>query len=131
MEISTQTLLMEIKKCHPVYEYKAKITNVVDGDTFDFEIDLGFGISYKNRLRLYGVDTPEVRGEERIEGLRVKDHLIKLIEGKDVILKSKKWRGKYGRFIAEVKFRRFTGDVFGTDLGNYLVTEKMARRVDY
>ncbi len=48
-----------------MYNYNAKITNVVDGDTFDFEIDLGFGITYKNRLRLYGVDTPEVRGSER------------------------------------------------------------------
>ena len=79
---------------------------MVDGDTFDFEIDLGFGITYKDRLRLYGVDTPEVKGKERIEGLQVKRHVIKLIEGKEVKLISHKWKGKYGRFVATVAARQ-------------------------
>jgi len=112
-----------------MYEYKAKITNVVDGDTFDFEIDLGFGITYKNRLRLYGVDTPEVRGSEREEGLRVKDYVKQVIEGKDVLLKTKKWKGKYGRYIAEVIYVNST-DV-EVNLSYVLVDLDMARWVDY
>ena len=44
-----------------MYEYKCDITRVVDGDTVDAEIDLGFDIIFKSRIRLYGIDTPESR----------------------------------------------------------------------
>jgi len=111
-----------------MYEYKAKITNVVDGDTYDFEIDLGFGITYKNRLRLYGVDTPEVRGSERKEGLRVKAFVKQLIEGKEVTLTTRKWKGKYGRYIASVLIH---DDFTHPDLADRLVVLKMAKKVDY
>lgn len=124
-----------------MYEYKAKITNVVDGDTFDFEIDLGFGITYKNRLRLYGLDTPEVRGSEREEGLRVKDYVKQLIDGKEVILITRKWKGKYGRYIAEVLFTGKEGHVryaspdgetiLYTNLTDHLIDHNMARRMNY
>ena len=113
-----------------MYEYKALITNVVDGDTYDFQIDLGFGITYNDRLRLYGVDTPEVRGVERPQGLAVTEQVKKLIEGKEVLLKSKKWKGKYGRFVAQVMF--YTDTEFDPlDLGNYLLNKGMAKKVDY
>ena len=42
-----------------MYEYSAKIRRVVDGDTVDITLDLGFDILYNNRIRLYGIDTPE------------------------------------------------------------------------
>jgi len=112
-----------------MYEYKAKITRVVDGDTFDFVIDLGFGITYKDRLRLYGVDTPEVRGLEKPEGLAVKEQVKKLIEDKEVTLFSHKWKGKYGRYIASVSFTREDGST--KNLSQYLVERGMAKRVDY
>ena len=54
------------------YIYDAKILRVIDGDTFDFEIDMGFSIRIKERMRLYGIDTPETRDTERSEGLKVK-----------------------------------------------------------
>jgi len=113
-----------------MYEYKAIITRVIDGDTYDFLIDLGFGITYKDRLRLYGVDTPEVRGVERPQGLAVKEQVIKLILGKEVTLISHKWKGKYGRFIAEVRIWNEFDDI-PYDLGNYLVQHNMAKKVDY
>jgi len=95
----------------------------------DFEIDLGFGIRYDGRLRLYGVDTPEVRGDEREEGLRVKAYVKELCEGQQVILKTKKWKGKYGRYIAAVWIIGVPGN--GFDLSSHLIDNGMARRVDY
>jgi len=112
-----------------MYEYEARITNVVDGDTFDFVIDLGFGITYSSRLRLYGVDTPEVRGEEKKEGLVVKDYVESLFEIQpEVTLRTKKWQGKYGRYVAEVILKdHYTHK----NLGERLVFMGMAKKVDY
>jgi len=116
-----------------MYEYKAKITNVVDGDTYDFVIDLGFGITYKDRLRLYGVDTPEKRGLERAEGLAVTEQVKKLILDKEVTLRTHKWKGKYGRFVAEVfvVLGQQVGEDVIMNLGDHLVKNSMAVRVDY
>ena len=51
-----------------MYEYNCKIRRVVDGDTVDVDIDLGFGIVYANqRIRLYGIDTPESRTRDPYE----------------------------------------------------------------
>jgi len=122
-----------------LYEYKALIYNVVDGDTMDFEIDLGFGIRYEGRLRLYGVNTPEVRGPEKERGLIVKEYVRDLLEGHEVVLQTVKWKGKYGRYIAKVMFeeRISTGDsgtipvTTLTNLSDHLVHKGMAKYVDY
>jgi len=118
-----------------VYEYKATITRVIDGDTFDFTIDLGFGLSYRSRLRLYGVDTPEVRGPTKLLGLKVKHWVESKIGGKEVLLQTVKWKGKYGRFIAKVWYTEPSTMVEGMldrhNLSNVLVSKSMAKEVDY
>jgi len=103
METSTQTLLIEIKKCDPMYHYKATIVDVYDGDTFTFIVDLGFSITVKEKIRLSGVDTPELRGEERELGLKVRDYVEKLILNKECEITVFK-KGKYGRYIARVMY---------------------------
>ena len=51
-----------------MYEYKCKLVKVVDGDTIDVDIDLGFGVWMRNqRIRLYGIDTPESRTSDKVE----------------------------------------------------------------
>jgi len=88
-----------------MYEYRAIVKKVYDGDTITVDIDLGFDIWMKNKsIRLAGIDTPEIRGEERPEGLVVKDIVLKMIPvGSEVILKTEKdATGKYGRYLAEV-----------------------------
>ena len=50
-----------------MFEYRVKITRVVDGDTVDAELDLGFNIIYKERIRLMGIDTPESRTRNKVE----------------------------------------------------------------
>ena len=62
-----------------MYEYNCEIKRVVDGDTVDVIIDLGFDIFYKSRVRLYGIDTPESRTrnkDEKVRGLMSKQYLI-------------------------------------------------------
>jgi micrococcal nuclease len=86
-----------------MYVYKAKIVKVYDGDTVTAVVDLGFGITNKIKIRLYGIDTPEIRGDERPDGLVSRDRLRELILDKEVIIKTIKDRtGKYGRYLAEI-----------------------------
>jgi micrococcal nuclease len=89
-----------------MYEYKCKVKKVVDGDTVDVTIDLGFDIAYSSRVRLYGIDTPESRTrdkDEKARGLMSKDFLVKELSKGDVVIKTKKdKKGKFGRILGEL-----------------------------
>ena len=92
-----------------MYEYRVKkVLKVVDGDTIDVDIDLGFDISYTQRVRLAGIDTPESRTTDKVEkalGLEVKEKLKKAIDAaKDVVIKTEKPDSseKYGRILGWV-----------------------------
>ena len=89
-----------------MYEYFVKnVTNVVDGDTIDVVIDLGFDIMFASRVRLAGIDTPESRTTDKAEkilGLESKEHLKKqLKDAKSVVIKTEKMNSseKYGRIL--------------------------------
>ena len=90
-----------------MHEYKVKIIKVVDGDTVDVDIDLGFGIWLKKeRVRIMGIDTPESRTSDKVEkvfGLAAKARLISLL-GAEAILqtqvhKGEDMKGKFGRIL--------------------------------
>ena len=90
-----------------MYEYKATIRRVVDGDTVDVTLDLGFNIMYNIRIRLLGIDTPESRTrdlEEKKRGLAAKDRVKELCPvGSSVTLKTTKdGRGKFWRILGEI-----------------------------
>ena len=90
-----------------MYEYKATIRRVVDGDTVDVTLDLGFNILYNSRIRLHGIDAPESRTrdlEEKKRGLAAKDRVKELCPvGCTVMLKTTKdGRGKFGRILGEI-----------------------------
>ena len=88
-----------------MYEYKLKrIIKIYDGDTITVELDLGFGVSKIEKIRLSDIDTPEIRGEEREEGLISRSFVVeKLTNAEDIVIKTFKDRkGKYGRYIGEV-----------------------------
>jgi len=86
-----------------MYHYKAHIKAVYDGDTVTAVVDLGFLHYQEMKLRLFGIDTPELRGEEREEGLVVRDILRGLILDKEVEIHSyKDKQGKYGRYLATI-----------------------------
>ena len=90
-----------------MYEYQCKIVKVIDGDTTDVDIDLGFGVWLKKqRIRFYGVDTPESRTsdeEEKVFGLLAKEFVERqLAVGSTQVLRTKKdGVGKYGRILGE------------------------------
>ena len=73
-----------------MFEYSAEVLRIVDGDTLDAEIDIGFDVFVKKRIRLFGIDTWESRTrdlEEKKKGLAAKSHLIGLLEdSNDVVL---------------------------------------------
>ena len=87
-----------------LYIYKAYVTDVYDGDTITCIIDCGFNIGMqKTKIRLYGINTPELRGEERELGLFVRDELRKKILNKHIFLKTiKDKKGKYGRYLGKI-----------------------------
>ena len=111
-----------------MYEYRCKVTRVVDGDTVDVVLDLGFSIDYRDRVRLMGIDTPESRTrnlKEKGLGLASKARLKELCtqhKGNLVLRTSKEGKGKFGRIL---------GSLFpsGSDvsLNDMLVTEGHAR----
>ena len=87
-----------------LYHYKAKVTEVYDGDTCTVEIDLGLHTFLKDeKIRLSRINAPEVRGEEREQGLKSRDFLREQILGKDIILETIKDKNeKYGRYLGEI-----------------------------
>ena len=104
-----------------MYEYKVNIIKIVDGDTVDVDIDLGFGMWIKDeRVRMMGIDTPESRTRDKVEkkfGLASKERLKRLL-GKKGILKTQvnkkgeDMKGKFGRI-----------------LGDFVVDDKMATEI--
>jgi micrococcal nuclease len=92
-----------------MYEYYVrKVENVVDGDTIDVLIDLGFDILFASRVRLAGIDTPESRTKDLAEkalGIEAKEYLKKALkDAKSVIIKTEKMDSseKYGRILGWV-----------------------------
>jgi micrococcal nuclease len=91
-----------------MYEYRIKeITKIVDGDTIDAIIDLGFDILHSARIRLYGIDTPESRTrdlEEKKYGLLAKKFLTNCLKTEHpIILRThKEEKGKFGRILGEI-----------------------------
>ena len=88
-----------------MYTYKIKLDRVIDGDTIDAYIDLGFKVSVKKRIRFKGINTPESRTrdlEEKARGLAAKDRLKNLLEGANTIQLKSYGVGKYGRCLGEL-----------------------------
>ena len=90
-----------------MYQYSCKVVKVVDGDTIDVDIDLGFGVWLRNqRIRMYGIDTPESRTrdlEEKKYGLAAKEFLVKWTNAGNLVLKTfKDGKGKYGRILGQI-----------------------------
>tara|TARA_R110002020_G_scaffold244612_2_gene458276 strand:- start:44 stop:466 length:423 start_codon:yes stop_codon:yes gene_type:complete len=89
-----------------MYEYSCEVTRIVDGDTVDVVIDLGFDIHYSSRVRLFGIDTPESRTrnkDEKARGLISKDFLKSYLDKGSVIIRTRKdKKGKFGRILGEM-----------------------------
>jgi micrococcal nuclease len=107
-----------------MYEYRCVIVEVIDGDTVDVDIDLGFGVWMRSeRIRIQGVDTPESKTsdkEEKVFGLLAKKYGETLLPvGKDCIMMSMEFRGKFGRILGDIK-------VDGVTLSESLLSNHLA-----
>ena len=103
-----------------MYEYRCKVVRVVDGDTVDVDIDLGFGVWLKKqRVRMMGIDTPESRTrdlEEKFYGKQSKYYLEDLLDGQNVSLISHD-KGKFGRILGEL----FIDGDFNTSVNQIMI----------
>jgi len=112
-----------------MYEYRCKLRRVVDGDTVDIDIDLGFDIWLTNqRVRLYGVDTPESRTrdkEEKKYGLAAKAYVEKFLDDEWLTLKTAEFNavGKFGRILGSL-YR--TSSFADQSLNEYLIEKHHA-----
>ena len=112
-----------------MYKYNAKLIRVIDGSTIDANIDLGFGVFVKQRVRLFGIKSPDLKNKDdaiRAKGLTVKTRLIELIGSKFVIETILNKRGKFGRILGIV----YTVDDAGneTNINEKLVSEGHAEK---
>jgi len=116
-----------------------RVTKIVDADTIDCDVSLGYHVTINERLRLCmsngaGINAPEVRGEEREAGLAATAYLKELLDrhapdGKVLVRSFKAKQGKFGRFICSIEARRDTGGmVYFCDL---LVSSGHAVRKEY
>lgn len=114
----------------PNYVYKGIVHRVIDGDTFEIEIDLGFDLKITKDIRLLDVDTPETwrpRNEaEKLHGKAATEFVKNLIEGKEVVLQSVKF-GKY-RYVASV-FVEVNGEQL--NLAEELTNNGMLKKENY
>ncbi len=108
-----------------MYVYKAKLIRVIDGDTIEASVDLGFGLRYQMLIRLHGINTPETRTKDLAEkkaGIAAKERLQELMSdsGGKFILQSY-GVGKYGRCLGVL----FIDDV---NVNNLLINEGLAEK---
>lgn len=107
------------------HEFEARLVKVVDGDTIDADIELGFNIFMRDRIRLMGIDTPESRTrnlQEKSWGMAAKHRLIALLAETDgnFILKTEEMKkGKFGRVLGTIMIN-------GKDANQSLIEEKLA-----
>ncbi len=112
-----------------MFEYKAIVTAVYDADTITVDIDLGFNIWARGeKIRLFGINAPEVRGPERPEGLKSRDWLRERILEKEIVLKSHKaGKGKYGRWLGDI----FLPGSTSNSLNNQMIGLGLAEPASY
>lgn len=112
------------------YEYKAKLIRVIDGDTVDAMVDLGFSVWVKKRIRLYDIDAPETRTrnlEEKKHGFVAKDRLQNLLDSADgnFILLSE-GVDKYGRCLGVL----LIGEYDEIHINNTLLSEGLVKKYE-
>ena len=112
------------------YIYKATVDSIYDGDTIRCTIDCGFGVNLNNqKIRLYGINTPEIRGIEKEKGKISRDALKNKIDNKEIILKTiKDKKGKYGRFLAILYIKE---DNKCINVNQWLVENNYAKYIIY
>ncbi len=96
-----------------MYEYEMKVIKIIDGDTIDAQVDLGFKVHHNVRIRLFGINTPEVRtrdAEEKVRGKAATERVRELLSGADRLILKSHGVGKFGRCLGEITIVDFRVD---------------------
>ena len=115
-----------------LYHYRARCLRVVDGDTLDLEISLGLNTYVRERVRLFGINTPETYGvkkgsQEYLDGMAAKMAVFDLVVDRDLWVETVKDKtGKYGRYLARVYFEPELEPGTMICLNEWLVAEELA-----
>ena len=116
-----------------MYEYQAYLLRVIDGDTIDVDIDLGFNIKVKKRIRLYNIDTWEIRTrdlEEKKKGFAAKARLEEILKQNDnKFLLISHGIGKFGRVLGTIIVDAIDGNAGLNDVIVQLINEGYAKNV--
>lgn len=118
-----------------LYWYRGKVLRVVDGDTLDVEFDLGMNTFVRERVRLFGLDTPEIFGmkkesEEFKRGMEAKAFVEERVMGKVIWVHTYKDKtGKYGRYLADIFFQDEDGK--HVNVGQLLLEDGLAEKAEY
>jgi micrococcal nuclease len=114
-----------------LYHYRAIVRSVYDGDTCTVDLDLGLHTWVNGeKIRLNRINAPELRGEERPQGLVSRDFLIEQIQGKDIIIQTiQDKKGKYGRYLGEIWLKN--DDDEWTNINDLLVKNGYAEYHEY
>lgn len=102
----------------PRYNYSARLVRVIDGDTIEVNIDLGFSIHFTTKVRLLGLDTPEMIGANRARAIAAREVLKAMLENQEINLRTTK-TDKYGRYLAEIWIDK-------TNVNQWLITNGFA-----
>ena len=109
-----------------LYTYKAVVNRVVDGDTCELSIVLGFTVSWKSTCRFYGINTAELRSKdsaEKAKAYAARDRVLTLVPPGSTILIKSRDLDKYGRPLVDI----YTGENFSIHLNQLLVDEGLAK----
>ena len=108
------------------YVYAARCVQVIDGDTLDLDIDLGMYFRATKRVRLKGIDTPELRGKDKERAVAARTEVTIWTDGVELLIRTElDETDKYGRLLADVWV-----DGLATSLSDHLVARGLARRYD-
>ena len=125
INISLTLILCCSFTCDCFNNYRASVTSVYDGDTVTLTVDQGLGSSRVEKIRLYGINAPELRGSERTAGLVSRDSLRAWVLGKDITLETiDDKRGKYGRLLGVLH-------IDGVNINQKLVQSGLAKTAKY
>ena len=116
----------------PAYTYNAELVRVVDGDTVDLNIDLGLSVWKRGeRIRLYGINAPEVRGEEKQRGLAATTFLYQCLanSGEIIVETIRDKKGKYGRYLGNLYAHGENGTIY--NVNEHMINEGHAVRAEY
>lgn len=105
-----------------MYEYKCILDHVIDGDTIDASIDLGFNILVRQKIRLYGITAPSLQtsdADEKEKGIKARDRLIEILPKEFIIKTVLNKRGKIGRVLGHLY-------VDGQHINELLISEGLA-----